>query len=81
MTTRPAAALLVQRLIQVDNTIIDIGYQAEMLQQIAAVLKVDKKRELTELEQQTKELIIGQKFLKKKIADLDAAKPAVDKAA
>ncbi len=57
-------ALLVQRLIQVDNTIIDIGYQAEMLQQIAAVLKVDKKRELTELEQQTKELIIGQKFLK-----------------
>ncbi len=64
MTTRPAAALLVQRLIKVDNTIIDIGYQAEMLQQIAAVLKVDKKRELTELEQQTKELIIGQKFLK-----------------
>jgi len=69
-------ALLLQRLVQVDNTIIDLGYQSEMLQQIAATLKVDKKQELAEIERQTKELIVGKKFLEKKLSDLGPAKAA-----
>jgi len=71
-------ALLLQRLVQVDNTIIDLGYQSEMIQQIAATLKVDKKQELSTLEQQTKELIVGKKFLEKKLSDLGPAKTATE---
>lgn len=63
--------LLEKNIAQIENTIIDLGYQAEMLQEVAALLKTDKKHELQQIEQQTKELLVGLKFFKRKIADLD----------
>lgn len=65
-------ALLEQRRVMIENTLMDLGYASEQEQEIAKVLKLDRTPQLENIATQTKEMLTALAFVKRKLAELPA---------
>lgn len=67
--------LLEQRLTMIENMIMDLGYASEQEQEIARVLKLDRSAQLEVFATQTREMLIAQAFVGRKLAELPGDTP------